>query len=892
MSKKRLIITSVLSIVLVAVLMIGSTYSIFTTTEVDENAHVYKTGVLDVVYTLSESNVILNNSTPISDDKSCNISPYRVTVTNTGNVPYQFDVFLIDNTSTDVIDYHYIKTQVGILEPLLYSDAAVNGEIIKEGVVVLPGSSVNIDVRVWISEDVPNSEIGKSFYAYLYIGGVAVYNDSDFISNSDLIAYKCANKPNIDNGNLIPVYYDNTGEVWKKADSNNKNNSWYDYDNKMWANAVIKDEDTIVDLSNNLNNGTNHGAKWNKSNGTITTDGVSSYIDCGLANYDFGNTITMVARVKFSDLSGTDNLSFFGNWENGGGGLYLHQDSRKLVWTLYIAGGGYVDFNSNFIPEVDVWYTIVGTYDGSSLALYVNGELAELDPTVIVPDISVTQGNNIVVSEMPIAIGLNIQPSGVIYQPACVTVSDALIFDRALAATEIATYYVEKPVVSDSTDLLLNYDFSDGDDIPVGTTIGDSLDDGTIGFYVWIPRYKYRVWNITRQAGTEDTYAYPAFTKGIEIEWENGTGSTDNVDCTYNVKSTESVSNLSDTCKHTSYKQFATNGEIETKQVTTTITTGNKNLDFKDTWYTHPAFTFGDEELEGFWMGKFEMSGTTNFPTVLPDVENLISGNLSTQFSQTRLFQIYLSRDMNAHMLTNLEWGAVAYLTHSIYGLCNGVTCDGVYLNNSRKVYTGRSGGAIAGSEELNLVNVYPDDSTSTTQYNTTGYYTYKGYFIDYNGNVTTTKDITKVASTTRNITGVYDMSGGEDEYVMGNMVDSSYAFYSSQSGTTWGTTSTLDSIYYNSYAYGRYNGYQQAYNRARLGDATAEVLVKTDGILSYNSWKPGSGIIGSRSTFLASSTSWFVRGGDYETSSSGVFYFNSYTGSNSYIFSFRSSLS
>ncbi len=43
---------------------------------------------------------------------------------------------------------------------------------------------------------------------------------------------------------MIPVYYDETNNVWKKADVNNKtSNQWYSYDstgdNKgMWANAV------------------------------------------------------------------------------------------------------------------------------------------------------------------------------------------------------------------------------------------------------------------------------------------------------------------------------------------------------------------------------------------------------------------------------------------------------------------------------------------------------------------------------------------------------------------------------------------------------------------------------------------------------------------------------
>ena len=47
-SKKRLIITSVISIILVSILFIGSTYSIFTSTDVDQESNVYQTGNLSI----------------------------------------------------------------------------------------------------------------------------------------------------------------------------------------------------------------------------------------------------------------------------------------------------------------------------------------------------------------------------------------------------------------------------------------------------------------------------------------------------------------------------------------------------------------------------------------------------------------------------------------------------------------------------------------------------------------------------------------------------------------------------------------------------------------------------------------------------------------------------
>ena len=179
MNKRRLIITSTISILLVAILLIGSTYSIFTTTEVDENTNVYKTGNLDITYTLSEDNIEMLNVSPTSKSDSCEIAPYRIKVTNNGNVPYQFNVILTDTTASDVIDYQYIYTQIGREEAKLLSE--VTNNIISEDIIVLAGSSVDVDVRVWISDTIQNSEMEKSFYSKLTIDGIAVYNDSKTI---------------------------------------------------------------------------------------------------------------------------------------------------------------------------------------------------------------------------------------------------------------------------------------------------------------------------------------------------------------------------------------------------------------------------------------------------------------------------------------------------------------------------------------------------------------------------------------------------------------------------------------------------------------------------------------------------------------------------------------
>ena len=140
-------------------------------------------------------------------------------------------------------------------------------------------------------------------------------------------------------------------------------------------------------------------------------------------------------------------------------------------------------------------------------------------------------------------------------------------------------------------------------------------------------------------------------------------------------------------------------------------------------------------------------------------------------------------------MMKNSEWGAVAYLSHSIYGANREI-----YTNNSSDFYTGRSGGNVGGSTAVNTVYT---DQTSTSLYNTYGFYTWDGYLLNYNSNTKgTTHDITKVASTTGNITGVYDMSGGAYEYVMGVLADSNG---NPRSGDSTSSNSGFNGIIYDS---------------------------------------------------------------------------------------------
>src|SRR5574344_1428574 len=214
-----------------------------------------------------------------------------------------------------------------------------------------------------------------------------------------------------------------------------------------------------------------------------------------------------------------------------------------------------------------------------------------------------------------------------------------------------------------------------------------TLDD-ILGYYVWIPRYKYA---ITSGTGS----------RLINVVFEN---------------------------KNTA------------KSTGTAIGTD---------YLTHPGFTFGTEELNGFWFAKFETSGTLDNPLVLPNQTSLKELKVNKEYNSSLLFKTstYINGNIDAHMVMNKEWGSVAYLVNSIYGRCADTTCTEVSINN--RFVTGNSAGR-------------PGDTTTgsdvTYTYNTTEGYT---------------------ASTTGNISGIYDMSGGAWENVMGVYKTSSGTPYS-----------------------------------------------------------------------------------------------------------------
>jgi len=366
--------------------------------------------------------------------------------------------------------------------------------------------------------------------------------------------------------------------------------------------------------------------------------------------------------------------------------------------------------------------------------------------------------------------------------------------------------------------------------------LGTVIDmDDILTMMVWIPRYRYQLWNANNGSSNPQEI-------NIVFEGSNTPPSCGGNECTPDRR-----------------YYTGTNGE----------------------WLTHPAFTFGELELEGFWVGKFESSSsnpsavngggnvTTLDVRVLPNVPSWRDINVSNMFrvsqkmSQSENIYGY-DETADVHMIKNIQWGAIAYLSHSKYGKWgNSITDNEVFINPSNRHITGRSGNSASQGATVDNIN---EASNNLWGYNGRSCNEKTGLVCTGERQET----FGMAASTTGNIYGVYGMSGGSWEYVMGNIVTGGQTAPGPLTSNASGFVAPFpDSRYFDSYRFGTDCCNEASHERGVLGDATKETL-RTFGTSRTGAW------YGSNSNFPYNYGLWFGRSGNNDTRTiTGIFHFS-----------------
>ena len=188
-------------------------------------------------------------------------------------------------------------------------------------------------------------------------------------------------------------------------------------------------------------------------------DGVGDYIDTGSTKFSGASAFSISMWVNFSSLSG--NNPIVSNWFSGVTNYIVRYSSTKLQFYISTTGGVAKVTEYVFTPTLSTWYNIICIYNGSNIAIYING-MQQGTPTAITGTV-LANTNNCLISKRGTE-----HFSGI--------VDEVSYFDRTLTPTEI-TSIASAP--TDLTDLspISWYRFEEG----MGTTAIDSGSNGNDG---------------------------------------------------------------------------------------------------------------------------------------------------------------------------------------------------------------------------------------------------------------------------------------------------------------------------------------------------------------------------------------------------------------------------
>ena len=765
--KKGIKISIILTLIGVVSLVTGITFAIYENTINAGKSQVIKTGIVNFTLTESTNGLVLDNLQELTDyEGMAQETFYEFTIKNTGNTITDYEISLVDKPNSSytgtILNEKYIK--VGLLknnsEEIIVNLKEVNRLIDK--VTLDVDKSANYKLRLWLDlKDLKDEEkealVGQKIFLALKINGIQ--NVNKIPTGADTLIKLTNNK---DNSGLYTITHakDSTLQIGTNEDiteyryrgASPKN--YVTFNNEVWRIlGVFPTDDGTGNIENRIklikdqSIGNNY---WNTTQ-VASTSTYNNWTGATLMKYLNGtyynslinsNSIDMVDDAKyylggFNAVNATIENMYGYERKISGNNTYYYRTNPNS-WTgklgiMYASDYGYASANcetkvlggnsstdirvcnaTNWLYNIKVneWLMAqLGSNNGHAfyvvssgyLSYYnVNSSSMAVRPTLYLKsEVRITEGDGTSSNPYKLSISKNEDTSGA-NAPVLASNMIPVYYDATTKAWKKAD--VKNKAIENRWYNYENHIWANAVTVKeanrqtylnasVGTPI--SMDDINT-MWVWIPRFN---------AVTPSNY----------------------------------------------------NGGTQAKPNAIDVTFVKQNETAID------AFTFGTKELSGFWYGKFETSHTTlassstannlgcsnetcsnaNGIIIKPNVTSLRYNSPSNFFFASRSMEQpnnsfgFVSTEVDTHMNKNNEWGAVAYLTQSIYGRCaSSIACTEVGINNNSGYITGI--GAAPGTSNT---------SSTTNTYDTT---------------------VGMEASTTSNIYGIYDMNGGAWEYVMG----------------------------------------------------------------------------------------------------------------------------
>ena len=193
MTKKNIIFLSI-SLVLIILLGIGVSYSMWNISVSQDTNNTAYTECFDLSISNQENNISLNNAYPISNDKGKSLTPYTFTITNTCDITTEYSVNLevLNNStlSSKFVDVMF-EGNINLLSSYDSTDkvnaSSIESRKLTTG-ILKSQESKDYSLRLWLDynttlEDL-NNEI-KSFKSKIVVVGKPINYTGDTVFNFD-----------------------------------------------------------------------------------------------------------------------------------------------------------------------------------------------------------------------------------------------------------------------------------------------------------------------------------------------------------------------------------------------------------------------------------------------------------------------------------------------------------------------------------------------------------------------------------------------------------------------------------------------------------------------------------------------------------------------------------
>lgn len=231
--------------------------------------------------------------------------------------------------------------------------------------------------------------------------------------------------------------------------------------------------------SHGSNNGTAYGGLGYGQDGVVNDamffDGGSDYADCGNdASLQMTTAITLEAWVK-PNSNGNGDFDYIAS-------KLVHASNREGyalgLWTdntvAFIVGQSWSNWSmaqSTEALQAGQWYHVVGTYDGTDIKVYINGE----------EDGTQNYTGGIWDSQTPFLIGKRSDGS-----PYDGTIDELRIWDEALGPDDVKTAYnIGAQPVTDATEYTVTNGSTDFEAVSDMASVNDMILANTFGSITW-----------------------------------------------------------------------------------------------------------------------------------------------------------------------------------------------------------------------------------------------------------------------------------------------------------------------------------------------------------------------------------------------------------------------